>query len=561
MTFRASSGGWGRSPGRMGSSGGSFSDIVASWFNTSNAPGRFDPGFRDWATSGALFQDSAGTTPVTALEQPVGLRLDRSRGLVRGPDVALASSVNGVAAGGPAVTLYPIANGLVVGRMYEVTATVSNYSGTSDLGFAGGDAFAGVPTGTGRTLLGNGVMTFRFPAASTSQNMFTRSTNTANFTNISIKEIPGAHRIQPTTTKRPILSGRKNWLAASEDITAVSAWTPAISPVIGRTPGGTALPSGIQSGSTIAFPSASAYVIQSFPRTVVIGDKYTFSHYLNANTKLLFIGGATPAGTDVYTVEDVGGGWYRHVLTRTFTVAATGSIQTLLFGANAVLNQTYQTTGMMLEFTPTVGRYQRTGLNPQTGDYDAVGFPIGLLYDGVDDGMYTAAPIDYSGTDKVTMTYPVYKASDAALGMLNEFGPNVAATPGTFYITAPESTGASGDYACRTRVGAGTNVGKNVVAVAPNASVLSLQVDGTAATLELQARFRVNGALIVGTNVGALGNGSYTSQISYEGARADASLRFNGMVYGEFQWGDTTALSADRLTYIESQFARLLLEQ
>ena len=32
-----------------------------------------------------LFQDSAGTTPVTAVEQPVGLMLDKSKGLVLGP--------------------------------------------------------------------------------------------------------------------------------------------------------------------------------------------------------------------------------------------------------------------------------------------------------------------------------------------------------------------------------------------------------------------------------------------------------------------------------------------
>lgn len=31
-----------------------------------------------------LFQDVSGTTPVTAVEQPVGLMLDKSKGLVRG---------------------------------------------------------------------------------------------------------------------------------------------------------------------------------------------------------------------------------------------------------------------------------------------------------------------------------------------------------------------------------------------------------------------------------------------------------------------------------------------
>ena len=47
------------------------------------APGAwYDPS--DYST---LFQDSAGTTPVTAVEQPVGLMLDKSQGLVLGPEL------------------------------------------------------------------------------------------------------------------------------------------------------------------------------------------------------------------------------------------------------------------------------------------------------------------------------------------------------------------------------------------------------------------------------------------------------------------------------------------
>src|SRR3990167_8241272 len=34
-----------------------------------------------------MYQDSAGTTPVTAVEQSVGLILDKSKGLVLGPEL------------------------------------------------------------------------------------------------------------------------------------------------------------------------------------------------------------------------------------------------------------------------------------------------------------------------------------------------------------------------------------------------------------------------------------------------------------------------------------------
>jgi len=36
-----------------------------------------------------LFQDTAGTTPVTTPGDPVGLVLDKSKGLVLGPDVVV----------------------------------------------------------------------------------------------------------------------------------------------------------------------------------------------------------------------------------------------------------------------------------------------------------------------------------------------------------------------------------------------------------------------------------------------------------------------------------------
>ena len=50
---------------------------------TSGAQGAwYDPS--DLST---LYQDAAGTTPVTAVEQPVGLMLDRSRGLVLGSEL------------------------------------------------------------------------------------------------------------------------------------------------------------------------------------------------------------------------------------------------------------------------------------------------------------------------------------------------------------------------------------------------------------------------------------------------------------------------------------------
>jgi hypothetical protein len=65
---------------RLRSGGSAFSPI--SLFAASEPGVWYDPS--DLTT---MFQDAAGTTPVTAVEQPVGLRLDKSRGLVLGTEL------------------------------------------------------------------------------------------------------------------------------------------------------------------------------------------------------------------------------------------------------------------------------------------------------------------------------------------------------------------------------------------------------------------------------------------------------------------------------------------
>ncbi len=103
----------------------------------------YDPS--DFST---LYQTSTGTTPVTAVEQPVGLMLDRSRGLVLGANIAPAASAlttssidnSGSASStfsagvfsitvGSSLSSYPRARisvpGLTVGKTYRVRGTLA----------------------------------------------------------------------------------------------------------------------------------------------------------------------------------------------------------------------------------------------------------------------------------------------------------------------------------------------------------------------------------------------------------------------------------------------------
>jgi hypothetical protein len=102
------------------------------------APGVwYDPS--DYST---LYQDSAGVTPVTAVEQSVGLLLDKSRGLVQGTSLGslplnaapwvptsvtvTANSVTGTTNGNNLAL-----GGLTVGRWYKVSANVASKTGVT----------------------------------------------------------------------------------------------------------------------------------------------------------------------------------------------------------------------------------------------------------------------------------------------------------------------------------------------------------------------------------------------------------------------------------------------
>jgi hypothetical protein len=77
-------------------------------------------------------------------------------------------------------------------------------------------------------------------------------------------------------------------------------------------------PQGLQNASSIQIDSGYVYR-QISSLSISVGDKYVWSCYVNSSSQKLTFGGGTPSGTDVYSSEDVGSGWYRQILTRTFT--------------------------------------------------------------------------------------------------------------------------------------------------------------------------------------------------------------------------------------------------
>lgn len=204
LTRRVTDPAWGWSP-RVLFSGGE----QGAWYDPS-----------DLST---LYQDAPGTTPVTALGQPVGLMLDKSKGLVRGPELySGGTSIGGTGyatKSGDTWSLYRDVGGTGTvaltasarpGTSYLVTLTAyptgSGAQHYADIrgGSSGGGHTSLFPTITGEAMQVSGIV--RTGATSTEIICTNPSVNSSwSFDNVSVRELPGNHASQSTATARPTL--------------------------------------------------------------------------------------------------------------------------------------------------------------------------------------------------------------------------------------------------------------------------------------------------------------------------------------------------------------------
>lgn len=168
-----------------------------------------------------LFQDSAGTTPVTAAGQPVGLQMDKSKGLVLGPELFTnggfdsglagwtnqqsAYSAEAVAArkiSGIAGSLQQAA-AVQGGMLYEIIIEVASISGGTLV-----PQLLGGTTVTGAAVTSAGVYKSYITAmaGNTTLQLYGNAPVSAVINSISLRKLPGNHRFQTTAaTSRPIL--------------------------------------------------------------------------------------------------------------------------------------------------------------------------------------------------------------------------------------------------------------------------------------------------------------------------------------------------------------------
>lgn len=503
-----------------------------------------------------MFQDAAGTTPVTAVEQPVGLILDKSKGLVLGSNTATSFSVgadwtwNGSTltalgtAGGTAATS---STAVAAGSWYKVTYTVTRTSGLAQVRI--GNSFI-------ETVGSSGTRTFYILTGNTTGLSFTSSgAFLGTITAISAVAVPGNHASQSTSASRPVLSARVNMLTRTEDFSnavwqtlgGVSSSAPVHSDPLGGTKAcllaettgssvarfssqSVAFASGVSYTLSVAMKKGSGVTAPDWMQLTFPSAVFGTSQYANFN---IYTGevGTVVGGTA--SITSLGSGFYRC----TFTASATSTASGL---AGVIFNNNSNSSGRVPSYVgattsnvfvwgadlrvTNVGvglpAYQRVGA---ATDYNTTGFPYYLAFDGTDDSLATAS-IDFSATDKMSVFAGVRKLSDAAGSAVAELSANAGSNNGAFALFAPLGSGTPG-FGFRGRGSVSVDAATSSP-VSPVTSALSGlgDISGDRATL------RVNGTQAAQSTADQ-GTGNYGNYPLYIGSRGGSSLRFNGRLY------------------------------
>lgn len=532
-------------------------------------------------TTSTLFQDSTGTRPVTAVEQPVGLMLDKRLGLVRGAELTLDPGFDDASkwaliqptSGSVSISegklfistldgsycqaaIFPYAP-TVVGRYYEYVITVESISGSGVAVSAGalGPVINSIGTHRG-VILATAVSAIHF-------RRFAGSATTAVITSVSVRELPGNHAYQTTTADRPILRNRYNLLTKTEKFT---------DPVWGRaTSNGTAWPVVTDNYATDPLGGFSASRIQltlpgdtewSLIRTVAslanipIGASVTTSLWIKAANESQIgkfislyaynVSSASYAVGNAVSKHMLTGEWQRVQASFSFNTVSTtqefsiGKARSVV--TNGLLNAETATDflvwGAQFTFSDQSSiPYQRVD-TATVYDSDTAKFPLYLACNGTNTGMRTNS-IDFTATDKVTVFAGLRKLSDAAVGMVVELSALAASpNPGVLYIVGSSTTNV---YQGRT---AGTQFQaiNSAAYPAPHSSVLCLEGD-IAADLML---LRVN--KVQTSTSQDQGTGNFGNYPLYLFRRGGTGLPFNGHFYGLIIRGTLTTQAQLELT-------------
>lgn len=512
-----------------------------------------------------LFQDSAGTTPVTAVGQPVGLILDKRLGAVRGANAAPAttSTTGWTSQGGTPLlssdgTSISIENGsaaesyaqidgfaATTGQWYEVTATVDSYSGGASGSFV---------CGTFRIALGGpGAIRIIFQAPSAAAVLFGTSSNTTGaktvFRNASLRTLAGNHATQATAASRPTLSARYNLLTETENL-ASADW--GVVTGVTTTANAGIAPDGTMTADSIAITDVG-YIYQSKSAGGQIqGKTYVGSITVWSATKASIIvrmANTADGGDAVSTLVSLTSGFNRVTLTRTFTALGTsidlGVDNRVIVGGDGIAGSLFvwgADVRTSADASLNIPAYQRV---TTASNYDTAGFPHYLSYDGVDDSMATGS-VDFSATDKMTVWVGVHKAAEGT-GIIYELTADTSATNGA--LDGYTDTGGVLAYGLRATVAGEASTAPSVAAPASRVSTASYYLSGASAAERLQVRLDGVAQTLTGVAGPTTPPANFANAPLYIGRRGGSSLPFNGRLYSLIVRG--AASSAAQIAQVE----------
>jgi len=407
----------------------------------------------------ALYQDSAGTTPVMALGQPVGLVLDKSKGGLANLGSELVTNgtfdtnvtgwtaqsgdtlawdagnggrlkitdTNSAGAGIAYQTINTVAG---VGYFVQYASSLGNAQQTRIyVGTSVGNSSMGVAVNNADTTFG----TLFFTASGTTAVLQFVCQSTGAFAyldNISVRAVPGAHAIQATSASRPTCDARVNRLTYSEQFDN-AFWSDknnvTITANAAVAPDGTTTADKLIPNTTNGYHNLGSSFIGDVATTVRI-SLYAKAAGLNlirisgGNPGTNFVqadlstGAFTSANVTDASVTSVGNGWWL----LSCVLPATGGSNGFFYAVCPnQTNGTYTlwagngTDGVFIwgadsRFSSDASLpYQRV---VTASDYADVQAPRYLTCDGVDDSLYTAASVDFatwtSGTRRNLLTYP-----------------------------------------------------------------------------------------------------------------------------------------------------------
>jgi hypothetical protein len=383
-----------------------------------------------------LYQDAAGTTPVTAVEQPVGLMLDKARGMMLGPELVSNGTFDSGIAGWEqkynATTSYSLGslkvmpaiidtNGAfagqaiptAIGRSYKVTfdlvtanaATYIRVLNNINAPWAYTYGIAGAAVGNKSTLVFTATATVTYIAFGVSGSG--SLTNAAAYDNISVRELYGYHATQSITASRPTLSARYNLLVSTgSNLVSEGQWVASnISGVLqadGSSLVSRITPTKSNANQAVSVPVGVTTTLSAKIKMGTVGNLYGIrvqGAYPNradavfnlASGTIAFCAGSAYTNVSATISQPDADGFFSVTLTST---AVNTPIKLVLHGPAVSAGDSWEGAGTLLlngfikepqlVIGTTSGQYQR--VNTATDyDTDERYFPKYLRFDGVDD--------------------------------------------------------------------------------------------------------------------------------------------------------------------------------